>query len=279
MVGAGVGRRSGGAGRPRRRGRATAPPSPTCGRWPRLAADLAAARPGPARRWSAGDGGGRGPLAPGRAGRRLWSRSTALVAAMPPVGRAEQTAPPSRPVPARRRARSSPTRSTPWSTPRSATGSPAPSHRWPAPRGEGRGRRVAGRVCTGARPRRLQLPRRELGVAADAVAQWDEVGDTEPSSTAGRASGWPRSARCVRSIPSRPDDQTGDGTHWQLQFLLRSDGRPEPAGAGRADLVRRGRPAARRPAGAVARRAGPGRAWSNRGWRRALRTARPEVTT
>ena len=78
----------------------------------------------------------------------------------------------------------------------------------------------------------------------------------------GLRSGCRRSARCTTRPTPGPTrlDQTGDGTRWVLEFLLQSTRRPEPAGAGRAGVGGRRGPAARRAAGAAARRAGPRRA-------------------
>jgi hypothetical protein len=63
---------------------------------------------------------------------------------------------------------------------------------------------------------RVDLPPSELALLAEAVAAWDEVG--EGGGTEGRA--------CVRLAEIRAlddsQDHTGDGSHWQLQFLLQS---------------------------------------------------------
>ena len=72
---------------------------------------------------------------------------------------------------------------------------------------------------------RVELPLGELGVLAGAIAKWDEVADTDVVD--GRACfRLAEVATLRRPAEDDPDDQTGDGTKWQLQFLLRSTADP-----------------------------------------------------
>ncbi|MEV6825266.1 DEAD/DEAH box helicase [Amycolatopsis sp. NPDC051102] len=72
---------------------------------------------------------------------------------------------------------------------------------------------------------RVELPLDELGVLADAVAKWDEVADTDVVD--GRACFRLAEVGTLRQPDADdPDDQTGDGTKWQLQFLLRATADP-----------------------------------------------------
>jgi SNF2 family DNA or RNA helicase len=167
----------------------------------------------------------------------------ALVAALPPVGRAEHTAPPGRPLSGAdphalmldalavmldgqvrdRLARAEPPLEL---VPRGE----GPVHAWLA---------ALQRVDP-----RLELPRGERAALVEAVAAWDAVGDAEP--VEGRV--------CVRlaEVPTLhdpldpapdPADQTGDGTRWQLQFLLQSAADPsllvpaEQVWSGQADRL------------------------------------------
>ncbi|MDN5859058.1 MAG: DEAD/DEAH box helicase [Pseudonocardia sp.] len=167
----------------------------------------------------------------------------ALVAALPPAGRAEHTAPPGRPLTGAdphvlltdalaamvdSQVRDRLARAEPPLEP--ATRGAGPVQAWLAAL-----RRV---------DPRLELSRRELAMLASAVAAWDEVGADAPIE--GRA--------CLRlaEVPTRhdpldpapdPADQTGDGTRWQLQFLLQSAADPsllvpaERVWAGQADRL------------------------------------------
>ncbi|MBE1495627.1 SNF2 family DNA or RNA helicase [Amycolatopsis lexingtonensis] len=72
---------------------------------------------------------------------------------------------------------------------------------------------------------RVELPLDELGVLAEAVAKWDEVADSDVVD--GRACFRLAEVGTLRRpAEDDPDDQTGDGTKWQLQFLLRSTADP-----------------------------------------------------
>ncbi|MGW4526412.1 SNF2-related protein [Amycolatopsis sp. NPDC004378] len=72
---------------------------------------------------------------------------------------------------------------------------------------------------------RVELPLDELRVVADAVAKWDEVADTDVVD--GRACFRLAETATLRGADEDdPDDQTGDGTKWQLRFLLRSTADP-----------------------------------------------------
>ncbi len=171
------------------------------------------------------DGAGRG-AATGRAGR-------AHRAAGPP-GRRRRSA-----RPARRRAGGAGRRR------RCATGSPAPSRRWSWPRaGEGpvhawlaalqRRRSAAGAAA-----------RRELATLASTRSRCGTRSATASPSRGGRACGSPRCPRCTIPLDPEPDlaDQTGDGTRWQLQFLLQSAADPsllvpaEQVWSGQADRL------------------------------------------
>ncbi|WP_439381029.1 DEAD/DEAH box helicase [Amycolatopsis lexingtonensis] len=143
----------------------------------------------------------------------------ALVAAMPPVGRAEQIAPLTGPSPRAlvtdalhvlvdaavrdRLARADP--------PVDLRGGRGAAGVWLA-------------ALSGGDPR-VELPLEELGVLADAVAKWDGVADTDVVD--GRACFRLAEVGTLRRpAEDDPDDQTGDGTKWQLQFLLRSTADP-----------------------------------------------------
>ncbi|MEU0533896.1 DEAD/DEAH box helicase [Amycolatopsis tolypomycina] len=143
----------------------------------------------------------------------------ALVAAMPPVGRAEQIAPLTGASPRAlvtdalhtlvdaavrdRLARAEP--------PVDLRGGPGPAGAWLS-------------ALRGGDPR-LDLPLAELRVLADAVAKWDEVADTDVVD--GRACFRLAEVTTLRQpAADDPDDQTGDGTKWQLQFLLRATADP-----------------------------------------------------
>ncbi|MET8998625.1 DEAD/DEAH box helicase [Amycolatopsis sp. NPDC004169] len=143
----------------------------------------------------------------------------ALVAALPPVGRAEQVAPLTGASPRAlvtdalhalvdaavrdRLARADP--------PADLRGRPGPAGVWLS-------------ALQGGAPR-VELPLDELGVLAEAVAKWDEVADTDVVD--GRACFRLAEVATLRQPDvDDPDDQTGDGTKWQLQFLLRSTADP-----------------------------------------------------
>ncbi|ANN17342.1 helicase HelZ [Amycolatopsis orientalis] len=78
-------------------------------------------------------------------------------------------------------------------------------------------------ALTGADDRVSQAPGR-MGIVAEGIAAWDAVGDTDLT----------EGTVCLRldEVPTLygpvddPDDQTGDGTKWQLRFLLRSTADP-----------------------------------------------------
>jgi len=74
---------------------------------------------------------------------------------------------------------------------------------------------------------RIDGPERDLAVLAEAMRTWDEVGTAEAG--AGRASFRLSEVRTLHdpSDPADdPDDQTGDGTRWILQFFLQSSTDP-----------------------------------------------------
>ncbi|MEC3977556.1 DEAD/DEAH box helicase [Amycolatopsis sp. H20-H5] len=139
----------------------------------------------------------------------------ALVAAMPPVGRAEQIAPLTGATPAAIATDAVHSLVDAGVRDRLARAHP--------PVDLSRGRGPAGvwlSALRGGDPR-VELPLRELRVVAESVAKWDGVADTDVVD--GRA--------CIRlaevatlrdQAVDDPDDQTGDGTKWQLQFLLRA---------------------------------------------------------
>ncbi|WP_103355804.1 DEAD/DEAH box helicase [Amycolatopsis sp. CA-128772] len=143
----------------------------------------------------------------------------ALVAAMPPAGRAEQVAPLTGASP---RALVTDALHTLVDTAvrdRLARADPPVDLR---------GRRGAAGVwlaaLQGGDPR-VELPLDELGVLAGAVAKWDEVADTDVVD--GRACFRLAEVATLRQRDADdPDDQTGDGTKWQLQFLLRATADP-----------------------------------------------------
>ncbi|MDX3192729.1 DEAD/DEAH box helicase [Streptomyces sp. MN03-5084-2B] len=143
----------------------------------------------------------------------------ALVAAMPPVGRAEEIAPLT------------------GASPR-ALGTDALHAlvdtavrdrlaRADPPVGPGGREGAAGvwlAALAGGDPR-VGLPLSELDVLAGAVAKWDEVADTDVVD--GRACFRLAEVGTLRQPDADdPDDQTGDGTKWQLQFLLRATADP-----------------------------------------------------
>lgn len=142
-----------------------------------------------------------------------------LVAAMPPVGRAEQVAPLTGASP---RALVTDALHTLVDTAvrdRLARAEPPVDLRG--------GRGAAGvwlAALQGGGPR-VELPLSELGVLAEAVAKWDEVADTDVVD--GRACfRLAETGTLRRPADADPDDQTGDGTKWQLRFLLRATADP-----------------------------------------------------
>ncbi|WIX99225.1 DEAD/DEAH box helicase [Amycolatopsis mongoliensis] len=143
----------------------------------------------------------------------------ALVAAMPPVGRAEQVAPLTGASP---RALVSDALHTLVDTAvrdRLARADPPVDLR-----GAGGAAGVWLAALQGGDPR-VELPLDELGVVADAVEKWDEVADTDVVD--GRACFRLAEVGTLRQPDADdPDDQTGDGTKWQLQFLLRATADP-----------------------------------------------------
>ncbi len=91
---------------------------------------------------------------------------------------------------------------------------------------------------------RVDAPTRELVALAEAAADWDAVGSEAPG--AGRASFRLAEVRTLHDPAdpgADPDDQTGDGTHWILEFFLQSSADPSlvvPAAQvwdGRADRL------------------------------------------
>ncbi|MGW5739862.1 DEAD/DEAH box helicase [Amycolatopsis sp. NPDC003861] len=149
-----------------------------------------------------------------------------LVAAMPPVGRAEQIAPLTGASPRALVTDALHTLVDAAVRDRLARADP------PVDLGGARG--VTGvwlSALQGGAPR-VELPLDELGVLADAVAKWDEVADTDVVD--GRACFRLAEVGTLRQPDADdPDDQTGDGTKWQLQFLLRAAADPSlllPAG-------------------------------------------------
>ncbi|MDS0136129.1 MULTISPECIES: DEAD/DEAH box helicase [unclassified Amycolatopsis] len=143
----------------------------------------------------------------------------ALVAAMPPVGRAEQIAPLTGASPRALVTDALHTLVDAAVRDRLARADP------PVDLAGGRG--VTGvwlSALQGGAPR-VELPLDELGVLADAVAKWDEVADTDVVD--GRACFRLAEVGTLRQPDADdPDDQTGDGTKWQLQFLLRATADP-----------------------------------------------------
>jgi len=146
----------------------------------------------------------------------------ALVEALPPAGRAERTALPGRPFTGAdpRELLTDALEALVDTEVRDRLARADPSVRLDPP---GRGPVQAWLAALQRVDPRLDLPPRDLAALAEAVTVWDEVGDAEP--VEGRL--------CVRLAevstlhdPSDPgpdpDDQTGDGTRWQLQFLLQS---------------------------------------------------------
>ena len=74
---------------------------------------------------------------------------------------------------------------------------------------------------------RVEAGERELAQLADALREWDSVGAGPPG--AGRASFRLSEVRTLHDPldPAEdPDDQTGDGTHWILEFFLQSTADP-----------------------------------------------------
>jgi hypothetical protein len=74
---------------------------------------------------------------------------------------------------------------------------------------------------------RVEAGERELAQLADALREWDSVGAGPPG--AGRASFRLSEVRTLHdpADPAEdPDDQTGDGTHWILEFFLQSTADP-----------------------------------------------------
>lgn len=74
---------------------------------------------------------------------------------------------------------------------------------------------------------RIDAPARELAALADAVRGWDEIGTAEVG--AARASFRLSEVRTLHDPggpADDPDDQTGDGSHWILEFFLRSTADP-----------------------------------------------------
>jgi superfamily II DNA or RNA helicase len=74
---------------------------------------------------------------------------------------------------------------------------------------------------------RVEAGERDLGMLADALREWDAVGAGAPGE--GRASFRLSEVRTLHD-PADPDDdvddQTGDGTHWILEFFLQSTADP-----------------------------------------------------
>ncbi|MBE8519654.1 ATP-dependent helicase [Amycolatopsis sp. H6(2020)] len=143
----------------------------------------------------------------------------ALVAAMPPVGRAEQVAPLTGGSPRALVTDALHTLVDAVARDRLARADPPVDLR-----GDGgvSGVWLAALQGGGAR---VELPLDELRVLADAVAKWDEVADSDVVD--GRACFRLAEVRTLRQPDADdPDDQTGDGTKWQLQFLLRATADP-----------------------------------------------------
>ncbi|MCR6487788.1 DEAD/DEAH box helicase [Amycolatopsis sp. OK19-0408] len=143
----------------------------------------------------------------------------ALVAAMPPAGRAEQVAPSTGASPRALVTDALHTLVDAAVRDRLARAEPPVDLR--------AGRGAAGvwlAALQGGAPR-VELPLDELGVLADAIAKWDEVADTDVVD--GRACFRLAEVGTLRrAAEDDPDDQTGDGTKWQLQFLLRATADP-----------------------------------------------------
>ena len=81
---------------------------------------------------------------------------------------------------------------------------------------------------------RVEAAERDVGMLTDALREWDAVGSGAPG--AGRASFRLSEVRTLHDPADPaddPDDQTGDGTHWILEFFLQSTADPSllvPAG-------------------------------------------------
>ncbi|MFF1613758.1 DEAD/DEAH box helicase [Amycolatopsis sp. NPDC058278] len=142
----------------------------------------------------------------------------ALVAAMPPVGRAEQIAPLTGASPRALVTDALHALVDAAVRDRLARADPPVDLR-----GGGDAAAVWLSALQGGVPR-VELPLAELGVLAGAVAEWDEVADTADAAVVdGRACFRLAEVTTLRRpAEDDPDDQTGDGTKWQLQFLLRA---------------------------------------------------------
>ncbi|SEP38128.1 DEAD/DEAH box helicase [Amycolatopsis saalfeldensis] len=158
----------------------------------------------------------------------------ALVAAMPPVGRAEQIAPLTGASP--RALVTDALHALVDAAVRDRLARADP----PVDLRRGRGAAGVWLAALQGGAARVELPLGELGVVADAVAKWDEVADTDIVD--GRACFRLAEVGTLRPADTDdPDDQTGDGTKWQLQFLLRAAADPslllpaEQIWSGRAD--------------------------------------------
>ncbi|MEU0796757.1 DEAD/DEAH box helicase [Amycolatopsis sp. NPDC005961] len=145
----------------------------------------------------------------------------ALVAAMPPVGRAEQIAPLTGASPRALVTDALHTLVDAAVRDRLARADPPVDLR-----GDRGAAGVWLSALQGGDPR-VELPLDELGVVAGAVAKWDEVADTDVVD--GRACFRLAEVATLRQPADDeddPDDQTGDGTKWQLRFLLRATADP-----------------------------------------------------
>ncbi|SEF20790.1 Superfamily II DNA or RNA helicase, SNF2 family [Amycolatopsis pretoriensis] len=143
----------------------------------------------------------------------------ALVAAMPPVGRAEQIAPLTGASPRALGTDALHTLVDAAVRDRLARADP------PVDLRGGRGAAGVWLAALQGGAARVELPLGELGVLTDAVAKWDQVADTDVVD--GRACFRLAEVGTLRRpAEDDPDDQTGDGTKWQLQFLLRSAADP-----------------------------------------------------
>ena len=181
----------------------------------------------------------------------------ALVEALPPVGRAEQAAPRDD---ARRRSAGARGRCARRAHRRRGARSAGPHGRHDARRRVGRAAAPRSRRGCARSPRptpRVEAGERELAELADALREWDAVGAGPPG--AGRASFRLSEVRTLHDPADPgddPDDQTGDGTHWILEFFLQSTADPSLLVPAAQVWDGRAAPPPRRSAGAAARRAG-----------------------
>ena len=175
-------------------------------------------------RWCGGRRAAR-PLAAGRArARRRGGRGAGRGAAAGRPGRAGRAA-----RRARRRSAGARRRRARRAHRRRGARSARPRGRHHAPPGRSRGGPAVAPGCARSpRPTpRVRGGRARAGPLAEALREWDAVGAGPPG--AGRASFRLSEVRTLHDPADPgddPDDQTGDGTHWLLEFLLQSTADP-----------------------------------------------------